>query len=105
MKRESRDRQKKAGKFVSPADPVLSALPRLAEAVADMFWDDGSPREPWSLSVNWATGDCTLQLNDKEEGRSVSTTAPSLEEGLRLLEQLLERGHLPWRYWAKPKRK
>lgn len=105
MKREHRDKQRKAGKFSPPDDPLLEKLPRLAEAVADVFWDDGSPREPYTLSVNWSTGMCLLQLNDKEEGRSVAVTAPGLSAALLLLEELLVAGHLPWRYWGKQKGK
>lgn len=103
MKREKLDQQKKAGKFVPPDDPLLQKLPHLAEAVADLFWDDGSPREPYTVSANWASGSCTLQLNDKEGRRSVASTASSLSEALMLLEELLQRGALPWRYWPKEK--
>lgn len=105
MKRDNADKQKKAGKFVPPEDPLLEKLPRLAEAVADTRWDDGSPREPYTLSVNWSTGMCLLQMNDKEEGRSVAVTAQGLSQCLLMLEELLVSGHLPWRYWAKAKKR
>lgn len=105
MKREAEAHQKANGKFVPPADPLLARLPRVAEAVADLFWEDGTPREPWGLSLGWATGQCLLQLNDKERRRSLAVTAPSASEALLLLEELLGQPSLPWRYWSgSPKR-
>jgi len=102
MKREAVNGQKSKGKFVPPSDAALHLRPHLAEAVADVFWDDGSMRDPFTLSVNWSGEQVLLQLNDKEVGRSLSTTAGSLNEGLDLLEKLLASGGaLPWRYWKK----
>lgn len=103
MKREAIAAQTKAGKFKCPPDKVLERLPRLAEAVADLFWDDGSPRQPYTLSVNWESGSCLLQLNDKEQGRSVAVTAVGIQEAMQMLEDLLTQGHLPWRKWAPQK--
>lgn len=104
MKREQQETQRKKGKFVPPSDPLLDGLPHVAEGLADVLWDDGSPREPWSLSVNWSGPMPTVQLNDKEVGRSAASTAPTVREALLALEALIVSGGLPWRYWD-PKRK
>lgn len=104
MKREKAQEQKGKGKFVPPPDPLLERLPRLAEAVADLFWDDGAPRHPYTLSVNWECGSCLVQMNDKENERSCATTAPGLSEALMQLETLLASPPLPWRYWRKPRK-
>lgn len=101
MKREQAAVQKSKGKFVPPPDPIFEALPLLAAYVADAWWEDGSPREPSSLTINWASGMAMVQLNDKEEDRSLSTTAESLSDGLKQLEELLHRSPLPWRYWKR----
>jgi len=100
MKREAVQAQKEKGKFVCPDDMILQKLPRLAEACADLFWDDGTPREPYTLSFNWSTGQCLVQLNDKEVGRSLACTAPNAAEGLKMLNDLLGLPSLPWRYWG-----
>lgn len=104
MKREKQAAQKAKGKWVPPEDPFLQGLPLLAEALSDHFWDDGSPREVWTLSVNYSGPMPTVQLNDKDEGRSVASTAPSVREALEALEGLMGRGALPWRYWQQKKK-
>jgi len=107
MKRLAEDTQKKAGKFTPPADPALKARPMLAAAVADLFWDDGQVREPYTLSFSWSGDLVTCQMNDKAVGRSVATTAETIDECLSALEALLASGRLPWRQWggqAKKKR-
>jgi len=101
MKREHAVSQKAKGKFVPPADPVFKERPLLAEALADCWWDDGSPRDPWTLAINWQSGNCMLTMVDKGNERSTSTMADSLEEALELLEDLLARPNLPWRTWGK----
>jgi len=103
VKREAAATAKTRGKFVPPPDAALASRPHLAEAVSDPFWEDGGLREPWTLSVNWSGQQVLLQLNDKEAGRSLSTTADSLDEGLDLLERLLQGSVLPWRYWKRQK--
>lgn len=105
MKREQAAQQKSKGKFVPPSDPFLEGLQHLAEGVADHFWDDGTPREPWTLSLNWSGPMPTVQLNDKSGERSVATTASTVREGLEALEALLKQGALPWRYWGKKARR
>jgi hypothetical protein len=101
MKREAIDAQKTSGKFVPPADPLLKGCPFVAEAVADLFWEDGSPREPYGLSFNWSTGQCLAQLNDRAGRRSLSTTATTAAEGVAQLEELLATpGNRPWRHWG-----
>jgi len=99
MKREGQAEQKKKGKFVAPDDPFLKDRPKLAEAVADAWWDDGSPRDPFTMSVSWSSGVVVAQLNDKEQDRSLATTADTLEKAGDNFEELLGKSVLPWRYW------
>lgn len=105
MKREEAAVQKAKGKFTPPIDPIFKALPKLAAFVADAWWDDGSPRDPCTVSVNWKSGMAMVQLNDSENERCLATTAESLSDGLKALETLLEGAVLPWRYWQKKRDK
>lgn len=101
MKREAADAQKSSGKFVAPNDPIFKGNPLVAEACADLFWEDGTPREPYGLSFNWGTGQCLAQLNDRAGRRSLSTTAATAQEGVAQLEELLATpGNKPWRHWG-----
>lgn len=106
MKKEHKEKAKAPGKFHPPPDPVFKQRSQLAAAVADPWWDDGTSREPYGLSINWSTGACSVTLNDKEEGRSITTTADALEEALDAMEALLATERRPWRYWKgfKPKK-
>jgi len=104
MKREAAAKQKSKGAFVPPDDPFLEGLGGLAAAVADLFWDDGTPRDPWSLSLNWGTGLVTASLNDKEESRSLNSSGRTVREALDALQVALDMPQRPWRYWGKRKR-
>jgi len=88
-------------KFVPPSDPIFKNRPLLAIALCDAWWDDGAPRDPYTLAINWHSGSCMLTLVDKPEERSTSTLADSLEEALDLVEGLLARPRMPWRAWGK----
>jgi len=105
MKREKVEQQKVVGKFQAPADAIFKSRPHLAMAVADCLWDDGTTREPYALSVNWASGTCLVSLNDRAECRSVSTSCDDFDSGLDALEALLKAERLPWRYWGAKKKK
>lgn len=95
----------KAGGFEPPEDSLFEGRPTLADACCNPFWDDKSPKGLWSLSLNWETGSCTASLNDKEESRSLNSTAPTAAAALDLLEALLLSPHRPWRYWGGKKRR
>jgi len=105
MKREQQAVQKAKGKFVPPPDPIFKDRPLLAEALADCWWEDGQPRDPWGLSISYASGLAFCQINDPEVGRSLATTAETLAEALDQLEEVLGRPKLPWRVWGKKKKK
>lgn len=105
MKREVITKRKANDKFEPPEDAIFTHRPLLAECCCDPVFDDGSPREVWSLSCNWTGPMVTVSLNDKEAGRSINTTAPTLDEALSALESLLETPARPWRYWAKGKKR
>lgn len=105
MKKDNINRNAKAGKFEPPPDGIFHGRPNLADACCNPFWDDRSPKGCWALSLNWDTGMCTVSVSDKEEGRSLNSTASTAEEALDLMEALLATEHRPWRYWGGKRRK
>jgi len=104
MKRDIIIKRKGGAGFLPPDDPFFHNRPLLAEACCDPVFDDGSPREVWSISLNWTGSMLTASLNDKEEGRSLNTTAATLEAAADALEGLLSLPGRPWRYWGRKKR-
>jgi len=105
MKREAQEVQKKQGKFIPLAEPILKGLPRLNEYLGDAFWDDGSPRDVCSISVRWDGSNCTVSLVDKENERSMTTTSASFQEALEAMEAHISRSGPAWRNWGKPKKR
>lgn len=105
MKREAQEIQKKQGKFIPLAEPLLKQCPRLNEYLGDAFWDDGTPREVCSLSVRWDGGNVTVSLVDKDNERSMTTTSASFQEALETMEAHIQRSGPAWRNWGKPKKK
>jgi len=105
MKRESVERVKGKGKFIPPPCALLASRPRLAEYVADAAWEDGTPREVCTLTLSWSQGAPQVSLNDKEEGRSITSTGETIEAALDALEGLLATPSRPWRYWQAKKRR
>jgi len=104
MKRDNIAKASKGGSFDPPDDPLLKDRPNLADAVANPFWDDKTEKGCWTLSLTWETGQCQVSVTDKENCRSINTTAETSEEAFDLLEALLGTERRPWRYWGKKRR-
>jgi len=104
MKREIITKRKGGQGFEPPEDTFFANRPLLAEACCDPVYDDGSPREVWSISLNWCGSMLTASLNDKDQGRSLNTTSQTLDQAADALEALLGAPVRPWRYWGKKKR-
>lgn len=100
MKRDNVARHAGKGGFEPPADPLFELRPSLADACANPFWDDKTPKGCWTLSLSWDTGMCQVSISDKDEGRSLNSTAETSAEALDLMEALLASERRPWRYWG-----
>jgi hypothetical protein len=86
---------------VTPFDDVwLGTYPTIGEYLSTDSWDDGSVREPSSLSISLRDGQTLLALNDKSMRRSIYTQADTLEDALGLLEAALAGGKCTWRPWG-----
>lgn len=105
MKRDNNDRVKSKGAFEPPEDELFTQRPFLADACANPFWDDKSPKGCWTLSLSWDTGMCMVSVSDKDEKRSLNSTAESSSAALDAMESLLMSERRPWRYWGTQKRR
>lgn len=105
MKREAEETQfKKGDKFVHPTDPFWEGLEHLAMLCGDQFYDDGKPREPFSLSITFGGDQTTVQMVDLRRRRSTTTVASDVRAALELLEDHIANHGIPWRLWGAVKK-
>lgn len=74
-----------------------SERPALYEYMTLSKYPDGSQRETSTLLVLCEMGRFKLCLSDRDRGRSLWTTAESIEEGLASLDEDLQLGTADWR--------
>jgi len=86
-------------------DKWLGKFKCVCEYLLTTKWDDGSPREPSAISVSYTDGALTIALNDKDLKQSIYTSAETLQEALKLMEDALEGSKATWRPWKSGKRK
>lgn len=92
------------GPLARPDDKDLARYPVILEWMTETSFEDGTPREVSTLAVSIKDGRVQLALNDKEERRSVYTSARTLSEALRALDKALGEGTCEWRLWDNPRR-
>lgn len=101
MKRPSSQAAPKKGAW-SCVDPGFAkSYPTLAAGLCDPWWDDGKPRELWSLTVRIDAEAVSLCVNDKEASAGLYTSGGSVAEALALLEAALASGSGTWRRWKR----
>jgi len=101
VKRPSQVAAPKKGEWVCPDPEWKKDYPVLSQGMCDGFWDDGKPREVWSLTVRFEPGAVHLCLNDKGASMGLYTTGESVVDALALLESCLAEGTASWRRWRK----
>lgn len=86
-----------------PQDPSAGkAYPGLCEFLGALVYQDGSAREPGSITITVDAGRFRLSLNDKDQSCSATVTADNIGEGIKCLEKKLQEDTLDWRAWKKP---
>jgi len=99
---------------VTSADATLASLEEdkwlgkyklLCQYLTETKWDDGAPREPSAISVSCSDGVLLVALNDKDLKQSMYTSAQTLQEALKLMEEALASNRGSWRPWKTGKRK
>jgi hypothetical protein len=97
MQRPQGPKPPKKGEFACPDDEFHSNYPKLAAGMCDEWWDDGKPREPWTIKIAMSAEGVLITVNDKSSKLVAFTTAATLEEGLSAIETALEGAGLSWR--------
>lgn len=101
MQRPSADKPPEKGKWVCPDASWLKEYPSLVQGMCDPFWDDGKPREVWSLTLRFEATAVHLCVNDKGLNRGLYTSGEGVDDALALLESALKEGVAQWRRWRK----
>lgn len=97
MQRPSQAARPKKGDYVCPDSDFQLTYPELARGLCDPWWDDGKPREPWTIKLSMRDDGVMLCVSDKESKLVSFTTSTSLIEGLAAIEEALTHGGLSWR--------
>lgn len=97
MQRPSQAARPKKGEFNCPDEDFKLTYPRLAAGLCDCWWDDGKPREPWSVKFQMKDDAVVFTITDKDSKLVAFTTAEGFVEGLAAIEKALEGGGLSWR--------
>jgi hypothetical protein len=97
MQRPSQAARPKKGEFICPDSDFLQHYPKLAAGLCDPWWDDGKPREPWTMKISMNPEGVVLTINDKDSKLVAFTTARGLQDGLASIEEALSGGGLSWR--------
>lgn len=91
----------KKGHWVCADSDFSKKYPALAAGLCDAWWDDGKPREVWTLSLSFEADHTRLMLTDREHSQSAFTAAPTLADALELLNEAVASETLSWRKWKK----
>jgi len=105
MKRRSIETQKKAGKWEPSGDPFLAKFPNIDRECTDCFWDDGSVREPCSLSIRPGKSGASVYLSDPENSAGINTAGSDVNDAMEKLEAYLATGSPTWRPWQNKKKR
>jgi hypothetical protein len=101
MKRPSQVPGSKKGEWKCPDPSFLKDYPTLAAGLCDVWWDDGKPRVPYTLTLRMDEGGVHCCLNDKEASMGLYTTGGTIEDVFELVEACLRTGSASWRRWKK----
>lgn len=81
----------------------LKRFPITCSYLCDGTWDDGTPRELSTISINFSQGNPTVGLSDHALQCSLYSTAGSVQDALDALEKVLKAGIGAWRPWKASK--
>ena len=101
MKRPASAAAPKKGEWSCPDSSWLKEYPTLCQGLCDPWWEDGKPRECWSLTLRFEPGAVHLCVNDKGGNMGLYTTGEDVLDALALVEACLREGTASWRRWRK----
>lgn len=88
-----------------PSQGVLAKCPGLVEYLSLGRYEDGTPRQPSTITVFIESGRVKLSLNDRDVERSAYVTGEGLEDALKTMERHLVEGKADWRSWGGKKKR
>lgn len=95
-----------AGTSVPLSDEgFMKKHPVLYEYLTDVKWDDGTAREPSTLSLFVEDGRFKAALNDKAMRRSLYVSGDRFQDAILALEKALTGQTPDWRVWKAGKGK
>lgn len=97
MQRPQGPKPPKKGEFVFADSDWRSAWPLLCQGLGDPWWDDGKPRNPWTLKLAFDAEAVVVTINDKDSKLVCFTTAPDVKAAFDAIEEALQGGGLSWR--------
>jgi len=74
--------------------------PCLTEMMVTDVWDDGTDRERTTFTVSHTEHGVQVAVNDKDQRKSLYSTAGTLQEALKLAEKAIADGVDAWREWG-----
>lgn len=95
--RPKEDERSGKGGLLLVDEGSLKLAPTLCEYMSQTVWDDGKPRETSSVMVVWEDGQWKGGLLDRELGRNLWVTSPSLKGLWEALEKRLAAPIPDWR--------
>jgi len=101
---EEMSNNQKPDKWQPGAEPFLKDYPTIYQYCTDCWSKTPKgvvPRTPCTLSFTFFEASVMLSMNDKDKGRSTNTNAETVVAALGLLEEHLQAGNVPWRYWKR----
>lgn len=101
MKRREAPRPGKKGEVVCPDPAFLKEYPTLAVGMCDSLWDDGKPREVWTISIRMKDKGVLITVTDKNYGECLYTEGEDLLCALALVEEALSQGLASWRKFSR----
>jgi len=101
VKRPEATKSPAKGQWICPDTTFQQEYPTLSQGMCDVWWDDGKPREPWTLTLRFDATGVSLCVNDKGLSMGLYTTGEGVDDALALLENALKEGTGQWRRWKK----
>jgi hypothetical protein len=101
MKRPEAQKLQPKGQWLCCDKSFQENYPTLTQGMCDVWWDDGKPREPWTLTLRFDSAGVSLCVNDKGLAMGLYTNGENVDDALALLESALKEGTAQWRRWKK----
>jgi hypothetical protein len=101
MKRPDAQKSLPKGQWACPDKEWVKHYPALCQGMCDTWWDDGKPRDPWSVTLRFEGTAVHGCVNDKGLSMGLYTAGETIDDVLGQLEECIAQGTAQWRRWRK----